>query len=52
MKEKNKLDQPVYSPLRIWPTNMIGGIVTDPLGCYTGIIEDAHEIPVQDADDL
>lgn len=25
---------------------------TDPLGMYTGVPEDPHEIPVQDADDL
>ena len=52
MKEKKNYDQPAYKPPRIWPMNISNIIVTDPMGCYTGIVEDAHEIPVQDADDL
>ena len=28
------------------------GIITDPLGSYTGLPEDIYEKPVQDADDL
>ena len=28
------------------------GIVTDPLGSYTGIAEDPLDVPIQDADDL
>lgn len=27
-------------------------IITDPNGSYTGITQDPHEIPIQDADDL
>jgi len=27
-------------------------IVTDPFGSYTGLVEDPHEKPIQDADDL
>ena len=52
MKKKEKYEEPVYQPPRILPMNITDIISTDPMGCYTGIVEDAHDIPVQDADDL
>ena len=39
---------PIGSLLRIEQE----GIVTDPLGSYTGIAKDPLEQPIQDADDL
>lgn len=35
-----------------WQNAAVGPIVTDPQGSYTGIGENAWEIPVQDVDDL
>ena len=34
------------------PADPFGGIMTDPLGSYTGKLMDWLEEPVQDADDL
>ena len=36
-------------PMSVLPVN---GIISDPMGSYTGIPEDPFETPVQDADDL
>ena len=33
-------------------TTFPGPIITDPNGSYTGLVRDADEKPVQDADDL
>lgn len=32
--------------------NPTGLIVTDPQGSYTGVPEEAYQVPVQDVDDL
>jgi len=47
-KEKNIKRYPIGSLLRTSQE----GIVTDPLGSYTGVPTDLYEKPVQDADDL
>lgn len=50
MKEDKKLPQryPAGSLLRISQE----GMISDPLGSYTGVTDNPLEIPVQDADDL
>ena len=47
-KDKEKQEKSVEVVEKGWP----GVIVTDPMGSYTGISKDRHEVPVQDADDL
>ena len=50
MRKKNSLPEryPIESLLRIEQE----GIVSDPLGSYTGIAQEPLEMPTQDADDL
>ena len=47
MKQKRRL--PLLNPDLPLDKSMV---VTDPLGSYTGVPLDPHEVPVQDADDL
>ena len=47
-KQKSLLDIPLSRD----KFDMLGAIVTDPLGSYTGRPVDLSEVPVQDADDL
>jgi len=50
MDRKNEVPKPypVGSVLRL----VQEGIVSDPLGSYTGVVEGTMDQPVQDADDL
>jgi len=50
-KHKDELKIPMYPPLGT-PVNPFGPTLVDPMGSYTGVSENRHEIPVQDADDL
>ena len=50
--EKDKKFMPERSPAGTLLRTAQEGIVTDPLGSYTGLPEDVYEQPVQDADDL
>lgn len=47
-ERKHPVDYPIGSLLRY----IQEGIVSDPLGSYTGIVLNDGEQPVQDADDL
>ena len=50
-----KKERPVEDDIEILKeknTNMIGMIVPDPMGSYTGRPIEKWELPVQDADDL
>ena len=50
--EKDKKFMPERYPAGTLLRTAQEGIVTDPLGSYTGLPEDVYEQPVQDADDL
>lgn len=49
MKKETRV--PCY-PLLGRPVSSMRHIEGDPLGSYTGVPEDEHEKPIQDADDL
>ena len=50
-KDKDGLKLPLLPPLGM-PINPLGTNIADPFGSYTGIPNDATDMPVQDADDL
>lgn len=51
LEKDNDKTMPTISrlPMSVLP---MGGIISDPMGSYTGIPLDREEKPVQDADDL
>ena len=52
MKDSKSEDFVPYLPFSKDKVDMLGMIITDPFGYYTGRPIDATEKPVQDADDL
>ncbi len=50
MKEKKNI--PVFFPEDTMNSMGKDWIMTDPFGSYTGLVREAGEQPVQDADDL
>jgi len=52
MDKKEKQDIPYIFPINDIMSPFHEAIGFDPLGSYTGIMEDVTEKPVQDADDL
>ncbi len=51
-KGKNKINKKVDKLLSDKDTNRKDGVISDPLGSYTGVPKNKKEKPVQDADDL
>jgi len=52
MKHNKKEDNIPHFPLTRDKFDMLGMIMTDPMGSYTGVPSELLDTPVQDADDL
>jgi hypothetical protein len=51
IRRDDKKERPLeFPPLPLWAEGIIGSF--DPLGSYTGRVQDPEDKPVQDADDL